>query len=311
MAGGKTSHWPGAKQVTPKTRFDIGSVTKVALGLSQVVPLFQSKELELTSSVESVLSSFRGTGYGPLQIGELLNHCAGLVDWIPYFRSSEPMTSFLLAKEKDIVITKPRKTAKYSDIAYWLLRLVLEKVTSGEETELPAVFEWKRTGFSPVKEDVAATEFCLWRDRLCEGEVFDENCFAMGGRALHAGLFSTAEDLSAVAEEWLSALSGRSKWLSAEWAKRLTTPPGWVEGNTYAFGWDTKSPKGSSAGDRFSQKSFGHLGFTGTSLWIDPEAEGYVVFLTNRVHPTRYDTRIRQVRPRIHDLVYEFWESGK
>ncbi|HEX9049469.1 MAG TPA: serine hydrolase domain-containing protein [Anaeromyxobacter sp.] len=151
------------------------------------------------------------------------------------------------------------------------------------------------------------TERCEHRHEVNQGAVNDDNAWAMGGAAGHAGVFSTALDVAALGQAWLDALRGRPSIVPAEiaagFARRDATP-----GTTRALGWDTPSDEGSSLGARLGRGprgAIGHLGFTGTSLWIDPDAEIVAVLLTNRVHPTRENERIRELRPRFHDLVAE------
>ena len=149
----------------------------------------------------------------------------------------------------------------------------------------------------------AATEACPWRTRVLEGEVHDENAWAMGGVAGHAGLFATAADLWRFAHALLDTAAGRRDWLPAallqESWHRHTTPPG----TTRALGWDTPTPGHSSSGDYFSERSIGHLGFTGCSLWIDLTQQVTVVLCTNRVHPSRHAPGIRRLRPTVHNLI--------
>ncbi|HET8539489.1 MAG TPA: serine hydrolase domain-containing protein [Anaeromyxobacter sp.] len=153
----------------------------------------------------------------------------------------------------------------------------------------------------------APTERCEHRHEVNQGAVNDDNAWAMGGAAGHAGVFSTARDVAAVGQAWLDALHGRPSIVpgaaAAEFARRDRTP-----GSTRALGWDTPSREGSSLGARLGRGprgAIGHLGFTGTSLWIDPDAEVVAVLLTNRVHPTPGNERIRELRPRFHDTIAE------
>jgi CubicO group peptidase (beta-lactamase class C family) len=158
----------------------------------------------------------------------------------------------------------------------------------------------EQRGFAP-------TELCDHRHEVNQGAVNDDNAWAMGGGAGHAGVFSTALDVAALGQAWLDALRGRPSIVPAEvapeFARRDATP-----GTTRALGWDTPSDEGSSLGTRLGRGprgAVGHLGFTGTSLWIDPDVEVVAVLLTNRVHPTRENERIRELRPRFHDAVAE------
>jgi CubicO group peptidase (beta-lactamase class C family) len=149
----------------------------------------------------------------------------------------------------------------------------------------------------------AATEACPWRARVLAGEVHDENAWAMGGVAGHAGLFATAEALWRFTHALLETAAGRRDWLPpallrASW-QRHATPPG----TTRALGWDTPTPGRSASGDYFSEQSIGHLGFTGCSLWIDLARQVTIILCTNRVHPSRQATGITSLRPAVHNLI--------
>jgi CubicO group peptidase (beta-lactamase class C family) len=150
---------------------------------------------------------------------------------------------------------------------------------------------------------IAPTELDPWRGRVVHGEVHDENAAALGGVAPHAGLFSTAGDLAIFAQFLLDGgVACDERWLRGDTVARFARRSERVPGSSRALGWDTPSEQ-SSAGRYFSAGSFGHTGFTGTSLWIDPERELFAVLLTNRVHPTRENRKIVELRPRFHDAV--------
>ena len=164
----------------------------------------------------------------------------------------------------------------------------------------------RETLFRPpagLRPRIPPTEVDPWRGRLIQGEVHDENAFALGGVAPHAGLFATAPDLARFAQMLLNGgiLDGR-RIVSRETVNLFTRRAG-IPGSDRALGWDTKSAEGSSAGTLFSPDSFGHTGFTGTSIWIDPERQLYVILLTNRVYPTRENNLIREARPAVADAV--------
>jgi CubicO group peptidase (beta-lactamase class C family) len=150
---------------------------------------------------------------------------------------------------------------------------------------------------------LAPTEQDAWRGRLLRGEVHDENAFAMGGAAGHAGLFGTAAAVSLMTGQWLESYAGRGGLLPSEVVKKFVTKQDRIAGSSWALGWDTPSAA-SSSGSRFSPSSFGHLGYTGTSIWIDPSSELEVLLLSNRVHPTRKNDAIKQFRPVIHDTIH-------
>ncbi|TKB83763.1 MAG: hypothetical protein E8D43_10630 [Nitrospira sp.] len=149
---------------------------------------------------------------------------------------------------------------------------------------------------------IAPTEDDPWRGRMLCGEVHDENAFALGGVAGHAGLFGTARAVLAVAKAWMDGRRGKTGLLQPDLVTLFTTRQQGIPNASWALGWDTPSAP-SSSGTRFTPESFGHLGYTGTSLWIDPVKELEVVLLSNRVHPTRKNERIKTFRPLIHDLI--------
>ncbi|MGA2510503.1 MAG: serine hydrolase, partial [Candidatus Acidiferrales bacterium] len=143
-----------------------------------------------------------------------------------------------------------------------------------------------------------------YRKRLVWGEVDDENAYAMGGVAGHAGLFSTAQDIAVFAQMILNGgIYGHDRLLARSTIREFTSRVA-IGDSARTLGWDVPSEP-SSSGRYFSAKSFGHTGFTGTSLWIDPERKLFVILLTNRVHPTRANDKIRQVRPALHDAIFE------
>jgi len=156
---------------------------------------------------------------------------------------------------------------------------------------------------------IAQTEFDEWRGRLLVGEVHDENAAALGGAAGHAGLFGTAAAVGQHARQLLQILAGRGGAFQRSTVETFIARRTEVPGSSRALGWDTMLPT-SSCGRRMSARAFGHTGFTGTSLWIDPEREVYVVLLTNRVCPSRQNDAIARVRPVVHDVVMDALDSN-
>jgi CubicO group peptidase (beta-lactamase class C family) len=160
------------------------------------------------------------------------------------------------------------------------------------------------------EKQFAATEDCPWRKRIIRGEVHDENAFSLGGYSGHAGLFGTANEVYTLADMVKAHyFEKRSDLLKPDTVKTFLKKQRTEESCTWALGWDTPSPENSSSGRFFSRQSVGHLGFTGTSLWMDLDKDVVIIFLTNRIHPTRNNDGIKVFRPRIHDLVME--ELGK
>jgi CubicO group peptidase (beta-lactamase class C family) len=153
----------------------------------------------------------------------------------------------------------------------------------------------------------APTERCEWRGRVVVGEPHDENCAALGGVAAHAGLFGNAQGVTKLGTEMLDVLAGRSTFLPQALLQSALAD----HGGSNRLGWDTKSPKDSSAGRRMSARTFGHLGFTGTSIWCDPESDIVVTLLTNRIHPSRANQKIKGFRPAFHDGVTAAVQEGR
>ena len=322
FAGGANSYWSLRDAVTEKTLFDIGSVTKAVVTTTLFARWCEREKLDLSRPLSDWIPRFKISRMGSIRLEELLNHCGGLAGgWFSVFEPRPlPLVDWFLENESRVVVKPPRTETIYSDLGFLCLGLVLESggvnLATQFEQEISGPLKMTDTFYGPVadKKKVAATEFSLARQSVIQGDVFDENCRYLGGATSHAGLFSTARGLAPWCREWLRATSGSSSWLSREIAVRFTRPRGLVSPSpsTWALGWDTRSKLGSSAGNVFSEKSFGHLGFTGCSVWLDPQAAGFAIFLTNRVHPSRLDERIRKLRPLVHDAIGEWWAtSGK
>jgi CubicO group peptidase (beta-lactamase class C family) len=156
---------------------------------------------------------------------------------------------------------------------------------------------------------IAPTEKCPWRKKVLCGEVHDDNAYAMGGVAGHAGLFASAREVDTILCRLEACHAGADDFLPQRIVEQFWTRDAAVPASTWALGWDTPSPERSTAGSLFSKHTVGHLGFTGTSMWVDVERGRHVVLLTNRVHPTRDNEKIREFRPIIHDLVNQSLES--
>lgn len=236
---------------------------------------------------------------------------------------------------RSALVHEPGAAAVYGDLDFIVLGAVVEAVT-GQDFDVfcaQRIFEplgLAETSFRPqlrveqvsaneaapdgVSAEaqlrrIAATENCPWRDRIIWGEVHDPNAAAMGGVAGHAGLFSTADDVMHFAKIWLDVWHGRSDLLPREAVKEFSRRQDLPEGSDWALGWDTPTPGQSSSGSHFSATSVGHLGFTGTSVWIDLEKEAIVVMLTNRVHLVAKRSKF-ELRPIVHDLIMDAFASG-
>jgi CubicO group peptidase (beta-lactamase class C family) len=193
-----------------------------------------------------------------------------------------------------------------------LMQKVLETITQNSLDRLVKEYitdplGMKQTFYNPDRillPEIVPTEFSEFHHALVRGFVHDENTYAMGGVSGHAGLFSTAEDLAVFCQMYLNGgIYDYQRILRPETIELFTQRQNLVENSTRALGWDTRSETGSMAGDYMSMNAFGHSGFTGTTIWIDPENQVFVVLLTNRVYPTRKNQKIRKVRPVVHNYV--------
>jgi CubicO group peptidase (beta-lactamase class C family) len=295
------------------TVFDLASLTKVIAIAPLAMRAIENGRLRLDDRVRDFISSWRGADRESVTIADLLEHASGLTAYLPFFRNHEGRADFERAISSLPLEYAPRTQSIYSDLGFMLLGFVLEDVTA-----LPLAEQFSRfvTGagaqpltFNPPpewRERTAPTELDLWRGRLLQGEVHDENAWALGGAAGHTGLFGTVSAVGAFARAVLRGLLGGDSFASSAMLQRFALKSS-VPGSSRALAWDTMLPT-SSCGTRLSPRAIGHTGFTGTSLWIDPEKNLYVVLLTNRVHPTRDNNGIQAFRRRLHDAVADHWQ---
>jgi len=336
QAFGRRSLEPGDGPMRPGTVFDLASLTKpLATGLA-VMRLIAERKLRLDDRVTRFVPNFGVHGKLEVTIRHLLSHCAGLAAWRPFYRevartAARGSLDYLATRgARDAVyeaihrehLEYPTGTqGVYSDLGFILLGELVELLTHRtlaqycqervhgplglRATGFVDLSQLRRQNLVPVEEMIAPTERCPWRRRLLCGEVQDDNAYAMGGVAGHAGLFASAGDVHrlmvALRAAWRGDETVFSPDLLREFWRRDTTVPE----STWALAWDTPSAEGSSAGRHVSAHAVGHLGFTGTSVWFDLDRDCHVIFLTNRVHPTRHNDRIKAVRPRVHDAVFE------
>src|SRR5262245_21620523 len=308
---GRLTYDANAPLVTSDTLYDLASLTKVVATTTMAMILVDEGKLDLEQPVRTYLPGFQGPGKEAVTVRHLLTHSSGLEATAPLYKELRGKAAFVERIQMMDLVYPPGSRSFYSDLGIILLGEILEKV-AGQSLEAFArerVFTplgMRDTMFRPPAElrpRIAPTEFDPWRGRLVHGEVHDENAFAMGGVAPHAGLFSVAGDLARFAEMILDGgvLDGRR--VGSGRTVELFTRRAGIPGSDRALGWDTKSAEGSSAGALFSPRSFGHTGFTGTSLWIDPARRLYLILLTNHVHPTRDNPLIREARPAVADAV--------
>ncbi|MDB4972652.1 MAG: Beta-lactamase class [Myxococcaceae bacterium] len=313
---------PHEAEVALGTPYDLASLTKPLVAIA-ALRLAQRGLLDLHAPVCLHLPELEATHGGDSSLSSLLSHRAGLAAWGSLYREfdappgSAAMKRFMLREAATRVAEGlPPGQSLYSDFGYLLAGEVLARAAGAPLNE---VLSREVTGPLGLADQIyyaaalepeararlvasaAPTERCSVRGRVLRGEVHDENCYAFGGVAGHAGLFGTASAVLSFGLSVLAALEGRSLWLDQALLRWALKP----RGAGHVVGWDTKSAEGSSAGDQFSEQSFGHLGFTGTSIWCDPTRRLCAVLLSNRVHPTRDNIAIRAFRPRFHDAMAE------
>ena len=311
---------PGEREVVLDTPYDLASLTKPFVALT-ALRLAQQRQLDLHAPIADVLEELAGTPGGESTLAELLSHRAGLAPWGPLYAqlpgpagSPEARAFMLREAATRLDASYGKRESVYSDFGYLLAgetlargaRLRLDALVRREVTAPLGIEARVRYAASlapdarrDLAERAAPTEHDPHRGRLARGEVHDENCFAFGGIAGHAGLFGDAQSVLTFGLSLLAALEGQPSFVDQAILRWALTP----RGPGYLVGFDQRSAEGSSAGALFSPRAFGHLGFTGTSLWCDPPRRLCAVLLTNRVHPTRENIAIRSFRPRFHDAV--------
>lgn len=274
------------------TLFDIASLTKPLSTVTLAMLALEAGKLSLGDRPRPEFT-----------VEDLLSHASGLPAWKLLGHSRDEI---LHAVMQEPLESPPRTVARYSDLGFILLGATIEKSLGAP---LDRLFAQRiatpltiGTTFNPP--DHAA---CAPTENGLQGSVHDENAQAMGGVAGHAGLFSTARDVSRLAHAlvtaWHGARSSSLPRLVPQARLRQFWTPSTVPGSTWCLGWDRPAATGSSAGTRWPREGVGHLGFTGCSLWIDPPRARWVVLLSNRVNPSRQNERIKQFRPLIHDAI--------
>ena len=294
------------RPVTTETIYDLASLTKVIALTTECILLVDRGKLDLDAPVQRYLPEFRGPMKDQVTIRYLLTHSAGLVADLPLWDSTRTREGALAMVDTSPLVSPPGTRFVYSDLSAIVLMQVVERITGRPFDELLAddVFRplgMTATGFAPPKtwrDRIAPTEMdTFFRHRLLIGEVHDESAARLGGVSGNAGLFSTAPDLATFAR-WLLRMRRTDSLHVREFTQRQNIPPG----SSRALGWDTPS-ENSSAGTKMGPNAFGHTGYTGTSIWFDPDRDLFIILLTNRVNPTRANTKIFQVRRRVADLV--------
>jgi beta-glucosidase-like glycosyl hydrolase/CubicO group peptidase (beta-lactamase class C family) len=318
LAGYGTHTYVSQTPVTAESSFDLASLTKVIATTTAVMQLYEQGRIDLDAPASRYLHDFGRNGKEDITIRQLLTHTAGLTPFKPFYSMGLRSRGRVLdAIYDEPLVYEPGSDSRYSDFGPIILAEIVSRVSRmGFATyAMRHIFEplgmW-HTGFRAVgrgaQPDAVPTENDQYfRFRVLQGEVHDENAWIMGGVAGHAGLFSTVSDLTRFANMMISeGRVGNEQFLQPETIRLFTTAFDTTGTHTRALGWDTKSPEGySSAGQSFGPRSFGHTGFTGTSIWFDPDVALFVILLTNRVYPTRNNRGHISVRPALANLVHE------
>ena len=310
-----------ARPVTAATVYDLASLTKVIGLTTAVMILVDSGKIDLDAPVQRYVPAFQGAGKERVTIRHLLTHSSGMPAWRPLYAETATREQALALVDTTPLLRQPGDTFVYSDLGAIVLTQAVEAITGQRVNDFlqARVFGplgMESTRFLPPedwRDHIAPTENdTTFRHRWLRGEVHDENAGRLGGVSGHAGLFSSGPDLARFAA-WLLELRRGS--LSPGWqpgvnaptirsatVRAFTTRQNIPAGSSRALGWDTPS-ENSSAGTKMGPNAFGHTGFTGTSIWFDPDRNVFILLLTNRVNPTRANTKILQVRRRVADLV--------
>jgi CubicO group peptidase (beta-lactamase class C family) len=307
-AFGRLTFDDDAQPARVDTIFDLASLTKVLATTPLVMQLVEQGVLGLEDRVTSHVEAWNAADRAEVTIRDLLAHASGLPAHRAYFETLQGKAAIERAICEEPLVYPPGTQAVYSDLGFMLLGFIV-----GSGVDLPsrlATLLAQMNVVDPLQfgvpaqwaHRVAPTSNDPWRGRLLVGEVEDGNAAALGGCAGHAGLFGTAGAVGACARHLLQVLDGRTGAFTQETLRAFTARQVGIAGSSRALGWDTMLPT-SSCGERMSASAFGHTGFTGTSLWIDPDKAVYVVLLTNRVYPDRTDRGIQDVRRRVHDAV--------
>jgi serine-type D-Ala-D-Ala carboxypeptidase len=313
---GRFTYESSSPAVSTASIFDLASVTKVVATTAMAMILYERGVLDLDAPVTAILPEFASADSRRVKVTVrmLLAHSSGLPAYERLFLHAKTREELLHAAFAAELTSAPGARAEYSDIGFIILGVVLERLADETldafcQREIFGPLAMSRTTFNPAKalrEIIPPTaDDPAFRHRIVQGEVQDENASVLGGVAGHAGLFSTADDLALFAH---AMLNGGYPILRPDTVQLFTRRESAPDDTSRALGWDTPSAP-SQSGKYFGSRSFGHLGYTGTSLWIDPDRQLSITLLTNRTWPDCQNQAIKQVRPAFHDAVIDALEK--
>jgi len=312
-AYGHFTYDPTSPKVSVNSIFDLASVSKVVGTTTATMMLIDNGEMSLDDKVIKFLPEFNNNGKENITIRNLLIHNSGLAAFKKYYdvySTAEEVINDIMNLTPE---QEPGSKYVYSDLGMITLQKVIEKISRKTldkflEENLFIPLGMSSTIYNPpleLKDNCMPTEFDdFWRMRQLQGEVHDERAYMLNGVAGHAGIFSTANDLA----KFLQMILQKGNYQGNQFIKQETVElfiKKQSNQSSRGLGWDTKSPEGSSSGKYFDLSSYGHTGYTGTSVWTDPTKNLFVILLTNRVYPTRNNNKLSIVRPLIHDAIYQ------
>lgn len=328
LVAGMRTQIPSPEPMSLDTLFDLASLTKVLATTTITMRLMERRMLELDRPLADYCADLYSGDIGNLTPRFLLAHCAGLPASYVFYRTWDPYAPDPQAQRQSALrhrfratklVYEPGKTTLYSDIGLILLGDLIEHVCQARldqvfNAEVAQPLKLADTFFRHLDDPLeqarrpaaafAATEQCAWRGTLMRGWVHDENAYLLRGVAGHAGLFAPLTDVIQLAETLLHAYHGVGRYLQADTVHQFVDGPELVAGSKRFLGWSRATPD-ASCGRHFSTSAFGHTGFTGTSVWIDPELRRVVVLLSNRIHPARDNAAFVRFRPGLHDLIVQ------
>ncbi len=334
-AHGYRSLEPERTPLSEDTVFDLASLTKPLATTVALMRFVAEKKIRLDDRISRFFPNFGTCGKTATTIRQLLSHSSGLPAWRPYYEElraqkqkvsrvatlgSQSARDYIYAQiQREKAEYEPGSRVLYSDLGFMLLGALIEDMsgTSLDQYCWNKIYRplglqaigfinietLRQKKYETATEMIAPTERCPWRERILCGEVHDDNACAMGGVAGHAGLFAPIDEVDRLVSTLVECHAGAHPFLPADVVRDFWTVNTAVSDSTWACGWDTPSPQGSSAGGFFSSRSIGHLGFTGTSVWIDLERNIHIIMLSNRVHPRRDNEKITAFRPILHNAV--------
>jgi CubicO group peptidase (beta-lactamase class C family) len=297
------------------TLFDLASLTKVVCTTTSVMILVNQGSIRLDAPVWSYLPEFGVMGKEQVLVRHLLTHTSGLPPFLPLYNGHKGRKDFYRALCASELTRSPGEQREYSDLGFMILGWLVEAVSGNSLNQFAHKKIFSPLGmtqsmFNPpyyLRKKCAATEDCPWRKKILQGEVHDENAWQLGGVSGHAGLFSTAEDLAHFALMMLQkGKSGSTTLLSHDLFHELLRPQRIPDYHRQALGWWYPLPVAEATVFLPSQNSYGHTGFTGTSLWIDPEYQAAVILLSNAIHPKRQTAHASAFRKPFHAWISDY-----